>query len=156
MKGNKPTLGKQWIHNFLFRNPEIRTKRQIRINNQRVSGTTIEIINKFFEKLNLLAIIHIKLENRWNMDEAGIMEGQGLNGMVLGSAERCFIQKKQLGTRSWTSFIECIFATGKALLLLVIYKGKSIQQQWFSTELDIYKDWKFHTTENEWTTNETG
>ncbi|KAF7920907.1 hypothetical protein EAE99_007759 [Botrytis elliptica] len=129
VKGNEPTLGKRWIHNFLLRNPEIRTKRQIRIDNQCISNAITEIISKFFKKLNLPAIIYIKPENRWNMNEAGIMKGQDLNNMIL---ER------------------------KGLLLLIIYKIKSIQQQWFSIELDIYKDWKFHTTENEWTINEIG
>ena len=60
------------------------------------------------------------------MDEAGIMEGQGLNGLVVGSAQKRFIQKKQLGSRAWTFFIECILATGQALLLLVIFKSKSV------------------------------
>ena len=58
------------------------------------------------------------------MDEAGIMEGQGLNGLVVGSAQKRFIQKKQPGSRAWTSFIKCISATGRALFLLVIFKGK--------------------------------
>ena len=30
----------------------------------------------------------IKLENRWNIDEASIMEGQGLNGLVVRSVNR--------------------------------------------------------------------
>jgi hypothetical protein len=54
------------------------------------------------------------------------MEGIGANGLVVGSSERRSIQKKQSGSRVWTSFIECVLATGKALLPLVIFKGKSV------------------------------
>jgi 4-hydroxybenzoate polyprenyltransferase len=82
------------------------------------------------------------------MDEAGIIEGQGLNSLVVRSAQKRFIQKKQLGSWAWTSFIECISATGRALLLLVIFKGKSVQQQWFFLQLQGYKGWKFKSTDN--------
>ena len=61
------------------------------------------------------------------MDESGIMEGCGANGLVVGSSERRSIQKKQPGSRVWTLFIECVSATGKAFLPLVIFKGKSVQ-----------------------------
>jgi 4-hydroxybenzoate polyprenyltransferase len=89
------------------------------------------------------------------MDESGIMEGLGANGLVVGSAQRRSIQKKQPGSHSWTSFIECISATGNALLPLVIFKGKSVQQQWFPLLLKQYKGWKFTATENAWTSDET-
>ncbi|EDO04142.1 hypothetical protein SS1G_06625 [Sclerotinia sclerotiorum 1980 UF-70] len=141
---------------FLERNPEIKTKRQYKIDNARINGATTEIISKFFEKLDLPAIKYIKPENRWNMDEAGIMEGQDLNSMVLGSSKRRFIQKKQPGSRTWTSFIECISATGRALLPLVIFKGKTLQQQWFPIKLDNYEGWEFTATDNGWTTDSTG
>jgi hypothetical protein len=61
------------------------------------------------------------------MDESGIMEGQGVNGLVVGSTEKRSIQKKQPGSRAWTSFIECVSATRKALTPLVIFKGKTVQ-----------------------------
>jgi hypothetical protein len=89
------------------------------------------------------------------MDESGILEGKGSNGLVLGSAEKTAIQKKQPGSRAWTSFIECISATGTALPPLVIFKGKSVQQQWFPLDLAIYASWKFTATENGWITDST-
>jgi 4-hydroxybenzoate polyprenyltransferase len=61
------------------------------------------------------------------MDESGIMEGYGANGLVVESSERRSIQKKQPGSCVWTLFIECVLATGKALFSLVIFKGKSVQ-----------------------------
>ena len=62
------------------------------------------------------------------MDETGIMEGQGINGLVVGNKHRHFVQKKQPGLRQWTSIIECISATGMRLAPLVIFRGKLVQQ----------------------------
>ena len=82
------------------------------------------------------------------MDEAGIMEGMGDNGLVVRSANKRFIQKKHPGSKAWTSFIKCVSATGRALHPLVIFKGKSVQQQWFNTILKQFKDWEFTATNN--------
>ncbi|XP_044715054.1 DDE superfamily endonuclease domain-containing protein [Hirsutella rhossiliensis] len=72
------------------------------------------------------------------MDEAGIMEGLGENGLVVGSAEKRSVQKKTPGSRVWTSFIECVSAAGTFLPPLVIFKGKSVQQQWFPEDLSTF------------------
>jgi hypothetical protein len=74
---------------------------------------------------------------------------------VVRSAYKRFIQKKQPGSRAWTSFIECIFVLGKALYPLVIFKRKSVQQQWFETTLKKFKGWEFTATENGWITDDT-
>jgi hypothetical protein len=140
---------------FLRRNPILRTKRQLHIDSTRVNGATTEIIKKWWPKLTILAIKAIKPDNRYNMDEAGIMEGMGDNGLVVGSVHKRFIQKKHPGSKAWTSFIECISATGRSLHPLVIFKGKSVQQQWFKTTLSEFKDWEFTSTENSWTTDDT-
>jgi 4-hydroxybenzoate polyprenyltransferase len=68
----------------------------------------------------------IKPENRWNMDEAGIIEGQGMNGLVVRSKNQRFVQKKQPRSKAWTSFIEYISTTEVILPPLVIFKGKTV------------------------------
>lgn len=83
------------------------------------------------------------------------MGGQRENDLVVGSTEKRFIQKKQPGSKAWTSFIECISPAGWALHPLVISKGKSVQQQWFPMGLKAYKGWKFTATDNGWTSNDT-
>ena len=62
------------------------------------------------------------------MDETGIMEGYGLNGLILGYAEKRKVQGKQPDSRTWTTIIECNSATGVSILPAVIYKGKSVQK----------------------------
>ena len=50
-----------------------------------------------------MALSHIKAikpENRWNMDEAGIIEGMGDNGLIIESVHKRFIQKKQPGSKT--------------------------------------------------------
>jgi len=111
---------------FIQRNPILKTKKQLRIDSVCVNGATSDIIRPWFQKLEVPSIKAIKPENRWNMDEAGIMEGEGENGLVVGSVDRRLIQKKQPSSKTWTSFIKCISAAGKALCPLLIFKGKSV------------------------------
>ena len=154
--GDALPLGKRWMEGFLRRNPILKTKKQVYIDSARVNGATTDNIKKWWPKLTIPSVKAIKPENRYNMDEAGIMEGLGDNGLVVGSVERRFIQKKQPGSRVWTSFIECISAVGRCLDPLVIFKGKTVQQQWFETTLKEFKGWMFTATENGWTTDDTG
>jgi 4-hydroxybenzoate polyprenyltransferase len=65
------------------------------------------------------------------MDENGIMEGQGLNGLCVGKAETKVALAKHPESRIWTTILECVSATGRLFNPLVIFKGKEVQQQWF-------------------------
>ena len=85
---------------FLRQNPILRTKKRFHIDSARVNGTTTEVIKKWFQKLTIPDIKAIKLKNRWNIDEAGIMEGIGDNRLVIGSVYTRFIQKKQPGSKA--------------------------------------------------------
>jgi len=70
---------------FLRWNPILRTKKQLCIDSTRINGANTEVIKKWWSKLSILAIYIIKPGNCYNMDEAGIMEGMGDNGLVVGS-----------------------------------------------------------------------
>ena len=104
LKGGHTPLGKNWIAAFFRRNPILRTKRQRRIDSQRINGASTEVIRSWFPKLRIPAIQAIKPENRYNMDEHGIMEGQGGNGLVVGSAAIRAIHQKQPGSRHGPPF----------------------------------------------------
>jgi 4-hydroxybenzoate polyprenyltransferase len=92
----------------------------------RVDGAKTEIIKPWFNLFCLPVILKIKPENRYNADEGGIAEGAGSNGIVLGPEGRKLVTRKSNRGKVWTSFLECISATGKACPLLVIFKGKSV------------------------------
>ena len=72
---------------FLARNPVLKTKRQRYVDSVCVNCARSEVIRPWFQKLDIPAIRAIPANQRWNMDEAGIMEGYGLNGYVVGSVE---------------------------------------------------------------------
>ncbi|KAF7524655.1 hypothetical protein G7054_g11351 [Neopestalotiopsis clavispora] len=121
---------------------------------QRLSPTEENhLAEPWFRHLAIPEIMAIKPTNRYNMDETGILEGRGSNGLVLGSSEARSIRKKQPGSRAWTTLIECISAIGNELPPLVIYKGKSVQQQWFPLDLTPFRSWRFTASENGWTSN---
>ena len=146
----QPRIGKAWMTRFIRRNPILRTQRARRIDSVRVNGATGPIIQAWWAYLRVPFVTAILPANRYNMDEFGLMEGQGVNGLVVGSAHTRAIQQKTPGSRAWTSFIECISATGSALPPAVIFKGKSVQQQWFLTDKDDLRGWLFTSTDKGW------
>jgi len=90
------------------------------------------------------------------MDETGLMEGTGINGLIVGSSERKIALRKHPESRIWTTIIECISANNKSLDPLVIFKGKDIQQQWFPENNEVLgrlRNWRFTTSENGWSSN---
>ncbi|KZL83394.1 transposase, partial [Colletotrichum incanum] len=153
--GDTQPLGKRWVNAFIRRNPSIKVQRSRSIDSRRVNRASAKVIRDWFKYLAIPAIIAIKPANRYNMDKTGILEGKGSNGLVLGRAETKSVRKKQPGSRAWVSIIECISAEGIPLYPLVIYKGKTVQQQWFPLDLSPYDGWEFTATENGWTTDET-
>jgi 4-hydroxybenzoate polyprenyltransferase len=147
---SRTTVGKGWMTRFIRRNPVLRTQRARKIDSVRINGATDSVIRSWWPRLNIPAIKAILPANRYNFDEFGIMEGQGTNGLVVGSSQTRAIQRKVPGSRAWTSFLECISATGVALPPAVIFKGKSVQQQWFPIDKDELKEWKFTATDKGW------
>jgi 4-hydroxybenzoate polyprenyltransferase len=113
--GYDEPIGRHWIKNFLARHKEIKTHRSRKIDTARFNGATTDRIKAFFQLLQLPAIKDIPKENRYNMDECGVMEGQGHNGLVLGNAEKSVVLQKNPGSRIWTTIVECISADGRAL-----------------------------------------
>src|SRR5205814_334362 len=135
----------------MSRNPDVKTKIGKRIDYKRINGASPEAITSWFDLYDQFD--WIKPENIYNTDEAGIREGQGINGLVLRSSQ---VNPKATNvkgnqSRSWTSLIETISATGKALSPVIIFKGKSVQVQWFKAE--VARPWYYTYSENGWTSN---
>jgi hypothetical protein len=59
----------------------------------RINSAITDIIKPWFQKLEVPTIKAIKPENRWNMDKAGIIEGQGENRLVIGSARNVLFKR---------------------------------------------------------------
>jgi hypothetical protein len=153
--GDDEPLGKKWTTHFLNRHPELKTKLGRRTDWERINAATPENITRLF---NLYETVSwIPPHRRYNADEGGIMEGQGINGLVIGSSEQNpnTVPIKTTNTRTWTSIVECISAVGVALDPLIIFKAKSIQDQWFKREfLAQHPSWEVTFSENGWTSND--
>ena len=98
-QGDSQPLGKHWVQAFLKRNPSIKVQRSKSIDSKRINGASTNVIRRWFRYLTLPGIKDIKPANRFNMDESGILEGRGDNGLVLGSSEKKAVRKKQPGSR---------------------------------------------------------
>ena len=151
--GDRQPLGRHWITNFFNRYPSIKTLKGKRIENSRVKRVTTKSIKLLFERLNLPAIRDILPEHRYNMDETGIMEGFGINGLVVGSSEKSVAYVRSPQTRTWTSIIECISATGKILQPAIIFRGKGLDQSIFPSDRPELRSWHFATSKRGWTSN---
>jgi 4-hydroxybenzoate polyprenyltransferase len=151
---NKP-LGKRWSQHFIQRHPAIKSKLGRRTDWERINAATPSNITRLFDLYNTVS--WIPPCRRYNADEGGIMEGQGINGLVIGSSQtNCnMVPVKTINARTWTSIVECISALGVVLHPLVIFKAKSIQHQWFRNEfLTKHPDWYVTFSENGWTSND--
>jgi hypothetical protein len=154
-QGSHSSLGKRWATSFIQRHPNIQSKLGRRTEWSRVNAACPENINKLFSLYETFD--WIPPSQRYNADEGGIIEGQGANGLVIGSSEGKGASQtptKLDTSRTWISFIECISATGTALNPLIIFKGKNVQDQWFCTKfLQDHASWHTTVSANGWTSN---
>lgn len=77
-----------------------------------------------------------------------------IDRFVLGSSARrkTFVQANSPG--SLVTIIDCITATGHYLDPGVVFKGKSLQKQYFSREFkSLCPDWHYTISDNGWTSN---
>jgi 4-hydroxybenzoate polyprenyltransferase len=139
-----------WLRAFLFRHPELRSRKNQPVEAIRLRATTKKNVGSWFNLLELPIIKAILPENRWNGDEGGLMEGRSEEMLTLGYAKNSPICQTDYNLRAWTSYIECINAPGKQLDPLIIFKGKSVQQQWFPRALKDYSGWQFTATKKGW------
>jgi 4-hydroxybenzoate polyprenyltransferase len=154
LQGDHDPLGKHWVTRFLAHAERIRTLKAVRVEYKRIEGSKATIIRTWFHQLKDPEITVIRSCNRWNMDETGIFQGVGINGLVIGQSEKKKTLKKSPHRRSWVTITEAICADGTALLPFVIFKGDQPQQQWFPKDPSFLGNWHFATSPKGWTTNE--
>ena len=90
------------------------------------------------------------------MDETGIMEGMRAAQKVLMPSSMKKVWVKQQKRNTWTTIIECVSAEGNYLPPVVIWQGKSVQQQWFPDDLIQFDKWKFSASTNGYSNNDIG
>ena len=115
--GDDILLGKKWSNHFVKRHPAVKTKLGRRTDWQRINAATPENIKHLFSLYDTVSWIPPR--RRYNADEGGIMEGQGINGLVIGSSQEKpnAVPVKTINARTWTSIVECVSALGITLVL---------------------------------------
>ncbi|RKK21579.1 hypothetical protein BFJ66_g17515 [Fusarium oxysporum f. sp. cepae] len=152
-QGREKPVGVHWLARFMKRHPSIKAKIGKRQEASRFNCFTPTAVNWYFD-IREREYGWIKPENTVNVDEGGIMAGFGLDSLVVGSSDprkKAFLKGSQ--SRTWTSFLEAVTATGRLLKPGIIFKGKELQQQWFIDELKEVADWYYITSDNGWTDN---
>ncbi|RKL05709.1 hypothetical protein BFJ70_g17078 [Fusarium oxysporum] len=152
-QGREKPVGVHWLARFMKRHPSIKTKIGKRQEASRFNCFTPTAVNWYFD-IREREYGWIKPENTVNVDEGGIMAGFGLDSLVVGSSDprkKAFLKGSQ--SRTWTSFLEAVTATGRLLKPGIIFKGKELQQEWFIHELKEVADWYYITSDNGWTDN---
>ncbi|KAJ3455352.1 hypothetical protein MRS44_013952 [Fusarium solani] len=152
-QGDNRPLGQNWTSRFIKRHSKLSTKLGKRQESARFDGFTPRSVNWYFD-IREDEYGWIKPENTVNVDEGGIMAGFGLDSLVIGSSDpkkKAMLKGSQ--SRRWTSFIEAVTATGRALKPGIIFKGKELQKQWCLDEFKLIADWYYITSPNGWTDN---
>lgn len=148
-------VGHHWLSRFLARHPEVQSKLGVRIDRTRCQAVTFEKVEEWFQWLGeVLLAKRIKRENTYNMDETGNALATCGNRMVVGSAQSTNSVVSTPTDREWCTAIECVSVDGRVLRPVLIFKGKTVQQQWFIPE--EVPDWIFTAAKSGYTTNEIG
>ena len=151
ISGQDTNLGKHWTTSFLQRNRSIKAIKGTYIEKSRMEAVTPEKIREMYAIFEEPLVKVIRPQNRWNVDETGIMDGINFPGLFLGPSEKQQAVKKSQGKSDWRSIIECISAEGNTLPPTVIFSGKNVQQQWFLNnprEQAKLQSWQFICTES--------
>ncbi|KAK7592186.1 hypothetical protein V3481_006810 [Fusarium oxysporum f. sp. vasinfectum] len=150
-------VGKRWAHNFVRRQPELKTRLFRRYDYQRAKCEDPTIIHDWFRLVqNTIAKYGIRSDDIWNFDETGFMMGIIMAGMVVTGSERQGRPKSvQPGNREWITVIQAINAEGQSIAPFIIGAGQYHLANWYR-ECNLPGDWVVATSPNGWTDNQLG
>lgn len=149
-------VGKNWVHNFISRRDELKTRFSRRYNYQRAKCEDPKVICEWFDLVQRTIMEYgILQEDIYNFDETGFGMGLIATAKVVTRADIYGRPSLLPGNREWVTTIESINAMGWALSSCIIFKAKTHQQSWYE-EPSLPHDWMIETSPNGWTTNEIG
>ncbi len=152
-KGDDKPVGINWPQKFLKRHSEIKTAYVPPLDKERAMAQDHEILAGWFNLFQSLKEEHgIEIEDIYNMNEKGFMQGVIAKLRVMISKYEKKAHMTQCGNREWVSLIECISMDGRVLKPWIIFKGKVQQKAWY----EVLKEGHIAVSENGWTDNELG
>lgn len=150
----KPSIGKNWVSNFIKRHTELESKYNRKYDYQRAKCENPDTIRAWFRLVqNTIGKYGIQDEDIYNFDEAGFQLGVISTAKVITATERSRTVSIQPGNREWVTVIETISGSGWVLPSFIILKGKMHQASWYKV---IPQEWTIGVSENGWTTDELG
>lgn len=154
-RGTTPVLlvGENWVTNFVKRHPDLLSRFSRRYDYERAKCEDPKIIGEWFILVQKTILENgIDLDDIYSFDETGFVMGLTATAKVVIRSEyygrRSLLQP---GNREWVTTIECINASGWALALCIIFKGKIFIESWFD---NLPEDWRFEVSPNGWTFDE--
>jgi hypothetical protein len=115
------------------------------------------VVNAWFRLVrNVMDKYAIQEGDIYNFDETGFQMGILSGAKVVTSSERRGRPRtKQPGNREWVTVIQAVCADGWVVPPYFVVKGKNHLLPWYQ-DSRFRPEWRVHTSENGWTTNEIG
>jgi hypothetical protein len=156
-KRDAKPVGKLWVHRFVNRRPELKTRFSRVYDYQRALCEDPDALKAWFQLVkNMRDKYGIHDRDFYNFDETGFMMGMIQPKMVITHSDRVGKPKSiQPGNREWATAICCVAGDGYTVPPFLVVQGRYHLAGWFANG-QIPDGWMVKTTSNGWTTNETG
>jgi hypothetical protein len=150
-------VGIRWANGFVKQPPELTTRFRRRIDYERAQCEDPDVVKAWFRLVrNMMDKYGIQEEDIYNFDETGFLMGILSSANVVTSSERRGRPRtKQPGNREWVTVIQAVCADGWIVPPYFVVKGKNHLLPWYQNSR-FQPEWRVHTSENGWTTNEIG
>lgn len=131
-RGDMEPLGKNWMHRFRGRHPDIATGRSSITDISRLLAVTSDAVTMFYAHINSLREQYsVPWSCVWNMDEKGCQLGQIGRQLVFYDKAQGAPVAPSTGSSKWVSIIECYPAAGIELKPFIIHQGKDGYERYF-------------------------
>ena len=147
-----PSLGKNWVSQFLKRHPRLALKLSTQLERQRAYANDLEILRDYFAKLGgLIRQYGLGPAQIFNMDEKGFMMGLAAKAKVLCRRGRPNPRVTHDGKQELVTVIETVGADGSVLSPFVINKGAGHYMDWYKNLTEKEKAYRFSYSPKSWT-----
>jgi hypothetical protein len=149
-------VGKNWVSNFVKRNPRLSSIYNRKMDYQRAECEDTKLISLWFKLVgDTVAKYGVAEEDIYNFDETGFQMGVISTSKVITTSDRKGRPRTiQPGNREWVTSIEAINAKGWCVPPFIIFAAKTHQAKWYQTGLP--GTWKIAVSDNGWTNDTLG
>jgi len=152
-----PTVGKNWVQNFINRHDTLQSKFSRKYDYQRAKNEDPAVIQDWFQRVqSTIQEFGILEQDIYNFDETGFQMGVISTAKVVTSAQiRGRPTLTQPGNREWVTVIETIRADGTTIPPMIILAGKVHISIWYD-EKQLPSNWTIALSETGWTNDVLG